>query len=47
MVLIGLIVVAVVLMALVVPGVSGIQGKLPVLMPAAGPDGQRPDAPLS
>ena len=37
MVLIGLIIIAVVLMALMVPGVPGIQRKLPAPMPAAGP----------
>ena len=39
MVLIGLIIIAVVLMALMVPGVPGIQWKLPVPMPAAGRTG--------
>jgi hypothetical protein len=38
MVLIGLIIIAVVLMALMVPGVSSIRWKLPVPIPAAGPD---------
>jgi hypothetical protein len=42
MVLIGLILIAVVLMALMVLGVSGIQWKLPVPMPAAGPDRAAP-----
>ena len=42
MVLIGLIIIAVVLMALTVPGVPGIQWKLPVPMPAAGPDRAAP-----
>ena len=42
MVLIGLIIIAVVLMALTVPGVPGIRWKLPVPMPAAGRTGQRP-----
>jgi hypothetical protein len=39
MVLIGLIIIAVVLMVL---GVSGIRWKLPVPMPAAGPDRAAP-----
>jgi len=39
MVLIGLIIIAVVLMALIVPG---IQCRLPVPMPAAGPDRAAP-----
>jgi len=39
MVLIGLIIIAVVLLALMVPG---IQRKLPVPMPAAGPDRAAP-----
>jgi hypothetical protein len=39
MVLIGLIIIAVVLMALMVPG---IQWRLPVPMPAAGPDRAAP-----
>ena len=39
MVLIGLIIIAVVLMALMVPG---IQRRLPVPMPAAGPDRAAP-----
>jgi hypothetical protein len=43
MVLIGLIIIAVVLMALMLPGMPGTRWKLPVPMPAAGPDGQRPD----
>ena len=42
MVLIGLIIIAVVLMALMALGVSGIQRKLPVPMPAAGPDRAAP-----
>jgi hypothetical protein len=44
MVLIGLIIIAVVLMALRGPGPPGIQRKLPAPMPAAGRTGQRPDA---
>jgi hypothetical protein len=40
MVLIGLIIIAVVLMALMVPG---IRWKLPVPMPAQARTGQRPD----
>ena len=40
MVLIGLIIIAVVLMALTVPG---IQWNLPVPMPAAGPDRAAPN----
>jgi hypothetical protein len=40
--IIGLIIVAVVLMALMVLGVSGIRWKLPVPMPAAGPDRAAP-----
>ena len=43
MVLVGLIIIAVVLMALTVPGVPGIRWKLPVPMPAAGPDRAAPD----
>ena len=42
MVLIDLIIIAVVLMALLVPGVPGIRWKLPVPMPAAGPDRAAP-----
>jgi hypothetical protein len=42
MVLIGPIIIAVVLMALMVPGVPGIRWKLPVPMPAAGPDRAAP-----
>jgi hypothetical protein len=42
MVLIGLIIIAVVLMALLVPGVSGSRWKLPEPMPAAGPDRAAP-----
>jgi hypothetical protein len=45
MVLIGLIIITVVLMALMVPGVPGIQWRLPAPMPAAGPDRQRPGYP--
>ena len=45
MVLIGLIIIAVVLMALMVPGVPGIQRKLPARMPAAGPDRAAPGYP--
>jgi hypothetical protein len=41
MVLIGLIIIAVVLMALMVPGMPGTRWKLPVPMPAAGPDRER------
>ena len=41
MVLIGLIIIAVML-TLMVPGVSGIRWKLPVPMPAAGPDRAAP-----
>jgi hypothetical protein len=43
MVLIGLIIIAVALMALMLPGMPGTRWKLPVPMPAARPDGQRPD----
>jgi hypothetical protein len=43
MVLIGLIIIAVVLTALTVPAVPGIRWKLPVPMPAAGPDRAAPD----
>jgi hypothetical protein len=43
MVLVGLLIIAVGLMALMVLGVSGIRRKLPVPMPAASPDAQRPD----
>ena len=42
MVLTGLIIAAVVLMALMAPGVPGIQRKLPVPMSAAGPDRAAP-----
>jgi hypothetical protein len=42
MALIGLIIIAVALMALIVPGVPGMQWKLPVPMPAAGPDRAAP-----
>ena len=42
MVLIGLIIIAVVLMALLVLGVPGIQWRLPAPMPAAGPDRAAP-----
>jgi len=42
MVPLGLIIIAVVLMALMVPGVPGIRWKLPVPMPAAGPDRAAP-----
>jgi hypothetical protein len=46
MVLIGLTIIAVVLMALMVPGVSGIQWKLPVPMPATdNPDKARTGSP--
>jgi hypothetical protein len=43
MVLISLIIIAVVLMALMLPGMPGTRRKLLVPMPAARPDGQRPD----
>ena len=43
MVLIGLISIAVLLMALGVPEMPGIHRKLPAPMPAAGRTGQRPD----
>jgi hypothetical protein len=42
MVLIGLIIIAAVLMALMVLGMSGMRWKLPVPMPAAGPDRAAP-----
>jgi hypothetical protein len=45
MVLTGLIIIAVVLTALMVPGVPGIQRKLPAPMPAAGPDRAAPGYP--
>jgi len=45
MVLIGLIIIAVALMALMMPGVPGIQRKLPAPMPAAGPHRAAPGYP--
>ena len=42
MLIIGLIIIAVVLMALMALMVPGIQWKLPVPMPAAGPDRAAP-----